>query len=648
MPSEYTNTFLVNCSATTAAIAIRDAIKARRYNLDGLNPQGQFLSASRRISEPAGRDKFEYDFQASASWDEDGSGIVIQLSILEESYYQIEDKCQEQWNFIADKTKQLADRYKTKQKNQPKRTTYGSARWATTDDLAKKKMLTNSVAPDTLLIGKIGDKYFTIPKEETNRHAIVCGPQGAGKSTAIFVPNILERPYTSMLVTEATSQSGIPDIYERTAGARYSMGHQIYAFNPLDMSSTRINPMDAVRAANTIGKRISYAQDLAHLIIANTSNPDSRADPIWDRAERHLLKSLILHVAAGPPKYANLATVRNLLTAGLKYLKPIFKNSPSPPGRSEFEAFMNLANERFARDVSIGLFSRLEPWGFPEVITLTAETDFRMSDLANNLFTFYLSVPGMRDDLKLVTVILFDYLMQTVLKLVHRQVPPRYPIALMLDEFTNFGQINRLYNAITLIRKTGLSMSLGFQDFGQLIDSYGENRGKVILRQPATRIFFRQNDHVIAQEISHKLGKETICEPKLLDGGKMDEREIGRDLLTPDEIIHLSEDQMIVFTSKTRQVLLDKFPYGKYESQRNIKPPKRQKHRIDMTSVGTANKLPVKPGKSNDDDRQRRSDKAKSKDRGKESRPPWMKGDRDTRSIFDDVPDVDIEIERDR
>ncbi len=119
-------------------------------------------------------------------------------------------------------------------------------------------------------------------------------------------------------------------------------------------------------------------------------------------------------------------------------------------------------------------------------------------------------------------------------------------------------------------------------------------------------------------------------------------------MLTPDEIIHLSEDQMIVFTSRTRQVLLDKFPYDKYESQRDIKPPKRTKHRVDTTSVGTAAKVPLPPDSTDKQQAERRKDRSRNKERNTEEPPPWLKRGKESKSLFDDVPDVDLDIQHDK
>lgn len=134
--------------------------------------------------------------------------------------------------------------------------------------------LNDDALAQRFVLGKFGEHIVRLPERLTHRHVLVCGPTGSGKSTAIFIPNLVERTACSALVTEAVSGNGMPTLYKATAGWRASKGHELVNFNPGDLTSTRINPIDQVRT-------IDDAQRLATLIIANTTADSHVGDQVW-------------------------------------------------------------------------------------------------------------------------------------------------------------------------------------------------------------------------------------------------------------------------------------------------------------------------------------------------------------------------------
>lgn len=58
--------------------------------------------------------------------------------------------------------------------------------------------------------------------------------------------------------------------------------NRIYYFNPDDLHSDRINPLDVV---NSYAK----AQELAQLVIENTTSKNNYGDDVWPKSEANLL-----------------------------------------------------------------------------------------------------------------------------------------------------------------------------------------------------------------------------------------------------------------------------------------------------------------------------------------------------------------------
>jgi type IV secretory pathway TraG/TraD family ATPase VirD4 len=177
--------------------------------------------------------------------------------------------------------------------SEPQRTKYGSARWGTLEDIKKAGYWggLETVEPEGRLLVSPGEdgEMVLIDEDDTIKHAIVVGPTGSGKTSSIFIPNLVSRCNKSAIVTEARAGRDKPDLYWKTARYRAIMGGQtIYHFDPDDLTSHRINPLDAVQTYDD-------ARTLAQLIIDNTTGKNNYGDDVWPKSEVNMLTTLGLH-----------------------------------------------------------------------------------------------------------------------------------------------------------------------------------------------------------------------------------------------------------------------------------------------------------------------------------------------------------------
>jgi type IV secretory pathway TraG/TraD family ATPase VirD4 len=78
-----------------------------------------------------------------------------------------------------------------------------------------------------------------------------------------------------MIVTEATPGYEAGELYKLTSGWRKMAGNSIYCFNPSDMTSNRINPIDRIRRAPE-EEKASLAEKLADLVIMNGESAEAK------------------------------------------------------------------------------------------------------------------------------------------------------------------------------------------------------------------------------------------------------------------------------------------------------------------------------------------------------------------------------------
>jgi type IV secretory pathway TraG/TraD family ATPase VirD4 len=273
---------------------------------------------------------------------------------------------------------------------------------------------------------------------------------------------------------------------------------------------------------------------------------------------------------------------------GPNYLRKMLKGSPCRTADEEFAAIKLNSSENFLFGVTSGLMQKLTPWLTQQIVTLTCKTDIDPDQLRNELFTFYLSVPARRRDLKALISLIFNYLLNLAL-----ETKFTYPLTLMLDEFTNFGQIPGFTDTLTVIRKTGIGAVLGFQDYMQLQKVYGNTDAAIIFSQPGTRVFFRPRAFNTAKEISTALGPTTIEHIRITDTGRTDTREIGRPLMTPGELMSLEDHEVIIFTPSTPPLRHQKFTPQSFAWATQAPLPNRFPHPLDTDAMQCGKEIPA-------------------------------------------------------
>ncbi len=491
-------------------------------------------------SEEPNNFEIEYDAQ---SWTE--KQVTIAISEINNSWSL--GTCIREIELVREKLDAAYKSWMESNKRKSQDNRFGSAKWASFADL-DGVYLHDEIQKNSLIVGNInGDtsKIFSIPSKQRTRHGLVCGPTGCGKTSSIFTPNLLLDVDSCAVVTEATPDGVEPDLYKKTSGYRAARGHKIFYFNPQDKRSCRINPIERI-------KTVGQAQDLADLIIRNTTANSHVGDQVWETAERQLLTALLMIAAI---KKKDLAWVRSTIALGRKELVTfIQEGGTADVGKQECLAMFRLSSDGFLNGVMVGLLVRLSPWLNPTVIALTETTTVDLDILEKDLFTFYLAVPAGKRQMKPVASVMLSFVLETVMDNYKKNRENSMPLQMVLDELTNFGYLPDLPGQLTILRHAGIPMLIGMQDLEQLKKVYGFEDAKIIISQPATRIFFRPNELTTARLVSDQLGNETRRDfiPHQAP------RFYGRKLLAPDEVLNMNDWKAICFTASTRPVLFDK------------------------------------------------------------------------------------------
>ncbi|MBX9948739.1 MAG: type IV secretory system conjugative DNA transfer family protein [Candidatus Obscuribacterales bacterium] len=548
------------------------------YQVSRASKQLDQILAVERLDEQIGRDWWRHEYRVVVRWrSTTRNDMLVTVDIEEKKGGGTQSDCQRRCDQILLELQKDAKRASEARTHKQPSTVYGAARWGTLNELKTAGYIQHKPDPKRLIIGRTNDNQFIqVPELWTHAHALVCGRTGVGKSRGFFIPQLVERIGTSMVVTEATPGYEPGELYKLTAGWRKMAGHKIYCFNASDLTSHRINPIDRVRRAPEEMKA-QLAEKLADLIILNGEPSEAKHEQTWNRSEKLLLIPLILHAAAGPPEYGHFGALRWLLLTGPDQLAKVLRSSQSEVAQMEFEGWLRLSGETdFRYGVFSGLIAKLNPWMTDQMVTLTETTDINLDRLKDELFTFYIAVPSRSRDSKLIGSLMVNFLLDHILETREQM---RYPITLLLDEFTNFGKISGIGDTLSIIRKNKIGLVLGFQNYFQLEQVYSRKEAQIIIDMPATQVYFKQKTFTEARELSEAIGRTTIEEATVNDNGRVQEMIQGRALITPDELIGL-KNEIVIFAPDSNPLKLPLISPTAYESALQYDPPDREKHKV--------------------------------------------------------------------
>ena len=140
-------------------------------------------------------------------------------------------------------------------------------------------------------------------------------------------------------------------------------------------------------------------------------------------------------------------------------------------------------------------------------------------------------------------------------------------LLLMLDEFPQLGNLKSMELALAVCAGYGIKVCIVAQDVNQLNKEYTKDNS--IASNCHVHIYFTPNldsGAATAESISKNLGKQTIKTVSHSDGGGLgkgsnSESFTGRELMTPDEVSHMSADKELVFVAGHRPIYGNKLRY---------------------------------------------------------------------------------------
>jgi len=432
-------------------------------------------------------------------------------------------------------------------------TTYGSARWAESEEVRAAGL----TQPLGVFLGRLRTKEGDYLRHEGPEHVMAFAPTRSGKGVGLVVPTLLSWP-GSTVVHDIKGEN-----WQLTAGWRARFSHCLL-FNPTDGRSAAYNPLLEVRRGM---HEVRDVQNIADILVDPEGALERRNH--WEKTSHALLVGAILHVL-----YAcedkTLRGVANFLSDPASPFEVTLHRmmtthhlgeATHPVVASAAREVLNKSDNERSGVLSTAM-SFLGLYRDPTVAEVTSRCDWRIADLisAKHPVSLYLVVPP--SDISRTKPLIRLILNQIGRRLTESLdgsdgIARHHKLLLMLDEFPALGRLDFFESALAFMAGYGLRAFLIAQSLNQIDKAYGQNHS--ILDNCHVRITFATNDERTAKRISDSLGTATEMRAQRNYAGHrlapwlghlmVSRQDTARPLLTPGEVMQLPPDEEVVMVS---------------------------------------------------------------------------------------------------
>lgn len=463
--------------------------------------------------------------------------------------------------------------------------TYGTADWMTEKELKSVLELTTPEKATGMILGERKGQLVCLPENtRLNRHTAIFGASGTMKSRAVIRNALFSiiRRGESALIADPKSE-----MYADTAELFRKNGYEVKVLNLVD-------PLhgDSWNCMSDMGTDSMMAQMLTNVIIGNTSN--GKGDHFWDNGEANLLKALVLYVAMDKtlvPEKKNLAYVYHLLTdneaADLDSL--LGGLGAGHPARAPYKLFKQ-ASDTVKTGIVLGLGTRLQVLQNETVQRLVSFSDIDLTAPGRRKCAYYIILSDQETSMAFLSSLFFSFLFIKLTRFADVSPEGRCPVPvnLILDEFNNIGRIggapdgSDFCRSLSVVRSRDIRVMIAVQSLGQLQNRYPNNLWAEIVGNCDIQLMLGCTDDVTADYISDRSGemcivvdstmtvKKTVAVTQVIPQYRESKGQGKRKLLTPDEVLRLPHEEMLVIIRGQNLLKLKKFDYTRHPMSKEM------------------------------------------------------------------------------
>ena len=461
------------------------------------------------------------------------------------------------------------------QKNYRRGEEHGSARWGDARQICKK--YSQKPYSQNILLTQNFRISLDTHKHRRCLNILVVGGSGAGKSRGFALPNIMQC-CCSRVITDPKAE-----LLRKTGGLLEKKGYEVRVFDLINPdTSFCYNPFEYVHDDKDVLRLIS------NLIQNTTPKGSQSSDPFWEKSETALLQALMLYLLhEAPPEEQNFAMIMEMLgSAQVKeededYESPLDilfdrleMRDPDSIAVKQYHIYKQAAGKT-AKSILISVGVRLAAFNLPQIAKLTNTDELDLSSMGERKVALFCCIPDADTSLNYLVGMIYSQLFQTLYYMadrVHGGALP-VPVNCIMDEFPNVSLPNEFEKILATCRSRSIYCSIIIQNMSQLKALFKDS-WESLVGNCDEFLYLGGNEKETHKYVSELLGKETIDtntygQTKGKSGSySTNFQQSGRELLQPDEVRMLDNQNALLFIRGERPILDAKYDLMKHPNIR--------------------------------------------------------------------------------
>ncbi len=451
---------------------------------------------------------------------------------------------------------------------------YGSAKWGSPRSIDRKYRDRNNPSANLIMTQHvaIGSSQVSMYRHRRNLNTVVIGGSGSGKSTTHVLINLLQASHSYVCL----DPSG--EMLRATGNYLKEHGYTIHVLNLVEPErSDRYNPFVYLRSDDDVDRMVE------NFWKATAVQGAQKGEQIWDDMAKELLSALayFLYYEA-PPEEQNFPTIQFLLrnmalVEGEKDSSPVElmfseleQRDPEHIALKHYRAYHSGATKTL-QSIQITLLSRLGKFNLESIerLSTTNSDDLGLLTAPEERTVIFAVTPVADSSFNFFVSLLYGQLFEILYDYGNKHGKLKVPMHLYLDEFANVTLPKDFELRLATFRKYGISASIILQDMSQLKALY-EKQWQAMMNNADLLLYLGGNESGTHEYLSKLLGKQTIRtntfgQSKGRSGSfSKNEQQLGRELMTPDEIRMLDNKLALLFVRGERPLLDEKYDFKRH------------------------------------------------------------------------------------